>query len=366
MTPEEKKLKKEALRWHFWFAVSFSLFLIVPFALSLPLRFLHQVGVNEEVTTAHVDEEGANHHGNAQYHEENEVKEGLAVNLNATPPPFTVGNPIRLDFRVSQKPADTPVSAEILEIAHEKPMHVIGVRSDMEEFRHIHPVPTEEAGVFSIKHKFDKPGTYKFWSEIKKDGINHSFGHPEISVEGSGPAFEKEVSLGKNIIVDEYQVALRLDDIIKAGQETELFFDVHTLDSHEIEYENYLDATMHLTIIKDDWKQFIHTHPEEKDHHASNVFIQEAFANGGGHNTSVGGHGVEFHVTFPETGLYKVFAQFRPSGIGLPEEEALTAGLWIKVSDRPAVSSRWILLFASVAAIAVLSWLVSKYLNVKE
>ena len=171
----------------------------------------------------------------------------------------------------------------------------------------------------------------------------------------------------KNLTIE--AIRKLLNDDLRMRMKTNLFRYQSLLKMLEEiidEYENYLDATMHLTIIKDDWKQFIHTHPEEKDHHASNVFIQEAFANGGGHNTSVGGHGVEFHVTFPETGLYKVFAQFRPSGIGLPEEEALTAGLWIKVSDRPAVSSRWILLFASVAAIAVLSWLVSKYLNVKE
>ncbi len=40
---------------------------------------------------------------------------------------------------------------------------------------------------------------------------------------------------------------------------------------------------------------------------------------------------IQFHVMFPEPGLYKVFAQFRPENADLKEDEAIVASFWIKV-----------------------------------
>ena len=43
---------------------------------------------------------------------------------------------------------------------------------------------------------------------------------------------------------------------------------------------------------------------------------------------------VNFHAVFPETGVYKIFAQFRPKGIDLPQDEAFAASFWIKVEEK--------------------------------
>lgn len=370
---------KEALRWQFWFLVSFSLFVIVTFALYLPQRFLHQVEAPREEMMEEAGEHGEELHGLSQYHEEGAVKSGLAVNLNATPVPFMAGTVTRLDFFVNQKPGNVPVAYDELEVEHAKKIHVIGLRDDMNEFFHIHPQATDEPGILSVSHEFAKPGRYKVWSEIKKDGTLHSFGHPEMFVGGEGPRSEKKVSFARNVIVGNYQVALRAERSVTAGKEAELLFDVHTLDSFEVGLEPYLAADMHLTLIKDDWKQFIHTHPEGGDHHGllksdfnnkevGLPLISEALANGGGHDTAEAGHGVEFHMVFPEPGLYKAFAQFRPKGIDLPEDEALTAEFWIEVKEGglAAIPSWWLYLIISLILIAILSWGVSKYLQVKS
>jgi len=313
---------------------------------------------------------GAHVHGAALYHEEQEVKEGLAVNLNVSPVPVLAGTSTHLDFFVNFKPDGLPVPYYGLEIAHKKFMHVIGVRSDLDEFFHIHPSPTSTPGHFTTDYTFSKPGVYKLWSEIRKDGKDHTFGHPEISVGGEGAREEKkEVSLGRNVVVGLYQVSLKMDEPVAKGHEHELSFDIRTFDGDKVEVEDYLGAKMHLTIIKDDWKQFIHTHPEEGDHHGLRL-IPEANAHG---NEEIPGRThegedkvINFHVIFPEAGLYKAFAQFRPKGIDLPEDEALTAAFWIKVEEKApsAVSSWWILLLASVAVIVLLSWGVKKFLYV--
>lgn len=363
---DNQQVKRESLRWQFWFSVAFSLFIIVTFALYLPQRFLYQIGKDTE---AGMMTDGAGEHAgkalrSSQYHEEADIKEGIGVNLNATPAPFIAGAPLRLDFFVNQKPGNVPVPVGMLEIEHAKLMHVIGVRDDLNEFFHVHPRATSTPGLLSVNHIFSNPGFYKIWSEIKKDGIPHAFGHPEISVGGEGPRSQKSVNLARNVIVGDYQVGLRLPSTVVAKRDVELLFDAHTLDSHEIELEPYLAADMHLTLIKDDRKQFIHTHPEGGDHQGS-MLINEASANGGGHDTSKAGHGVMFRVNFPEDGLYKAFVQFRPKGIDLPPDDALLAEFWIKVEESAPlfISEWWLYLIVSLILIAALSFGVNKFLR---
>ena len=365
MNEEERKIEQKFLPWRFWFSAALTAFLVVTFVYYLPLRFQH-AGVEPregmhggDMTMEMMDE----HRGAAQHHEEMEVLgEGLAVNLNVTPVPVSIGTTARLDFFVNQKPGNIPVTD--LEIEHTKLMHVIGVRSDLSEFFHIHP-QLVDGGILSVDHIFGKPGLYKMWSEIKKDGINHTFGHPEFAVEGTGAQSEKLVSFGRNVIVGDYQMALRLGEAVVAKRELEFLFDVHTLDSFETELEDYLGEKIHLAIIKDDWKQFLHIHPSGvADHHGALRLIPEARANGGGHDTSEGGHGVEFHVVLPEPGLYRVFAQFRPRGIDLPPDEALTAAFWVRVTERSSpFRSQGLLVLVSIVGIIVLSIGVKRYLH---
>ena len=411
---EEKKIETRVLPWRLWLNVVLSAFLIITFVYYLPLRFLHQTETHmmEEMMSEkgmmredmHTD---AGHDASAetQYHEEGAVREGLAVNLNITPVPVAAGTSTRLDFFVNEKPGNIPVTD--LEIEHEKLMHVIGVRSDLNEFFHIHPVVTDTPGLLSVNHVFSQPGFYKIWSEVKKDGENHAFGHPETSVTGEGAREEKKVSFGRNVIIGQYQVSLKLDEPVVKGHEHELSFDIHTFTGDEVEVEEYLAAKMHLSVIKDDWNQFMHIHPvrdaehaalgengaiaesngqelfqrnkisngahpeEEGDHHGIRL-VPEAFANGDGD-----AHGaiqekgkdevINFNATFPEAGLYKAFAQFRPKGIDLPQDEALTAEFWIKVEEKaPSTISPWWINFVwAIAAIVVLSILVKRYLQVR-
>ena len=367
--------RERALRWQFWFVVAFSLFLIITFVYYLPLRFRHAAGTEEEMHGGEMMMPAGGHGetGGALSHEEGEVREGLSVNLNVTPVPVLTGTSTRLDFFVNEKPGNVPVPASALEIEHTKLMHVIGVRNDLEGFFHIHPQPTTTPGVLSVDYAFSKPGLYKIWSEIKKEGINHAFGHPEIAVLGEGPRSEKRVSFGRNAIAGLYQVSLELDEPVAKGHSHELAFDIHTVTGDEVRVEPYLDADMHLTIIRDDWKQFIHTHPDDHGdvHAGAPSLLPSALAHGNEdipgavHEETGGDEVIRFAVTFPESGLYKAFAQFRPRGIELPPDEALAVGFWIRVEDKaPAAIPDTVLYTAvSLALIILLSWGVRRYLQ---
>lgn len=316
--------------------------------------------------------EGHDQGETVNFYEETSVKNGLVVNFNATPTPALIEVPTRLDFFVNKKPENAPIPFSNLAVFHQKLMHVIGIRSDLNEFFHIHPVSMlEEQGKFTIEHIFLKPGLYKIWSEVKSGGKEYAFGHPEFNVQGNGPKEDKQISFGTNAIVGDYQVALERGVQITKGQEAHFSFDVRTLTGGGVSLADYLGESMHLILIRDDLKEFIHAHPEGSDEHLTSIQLFEKASAHGIDENEIDSKKVSFHVIFPAEGLYKAFAQFRPLNSDLPEDEALVAEFWIKV-EKQSVSYRaqwWGLLIVSLLFIIILSWLVNKYLramNVKQ
>ncbi|MBI4135985.1 MAG: hypothetical protein HY481_00330 [Candidatus Vogelbacteria bacterium] len=382
-------MDKILLRWRFWTYAALTLFLISTFVYYLPTRFFllqAQMPHDDEMTMPHGDE-----HGGAIFHEENEVAAGLSVNFS-TGALSTIDEPVEMRFFVNDRPSAAPVPNYVLEIEHEKLMHAIGVRDDLEEFFHIHPVPTTAPGVFTVSHTFSAPGRYKVWSEIKQGGIIHAFGHAPFNVEGVTPAAgSNQRDFSRLVEIGGYKVTLNLTEPAAAGHDHDLSISVlHPEDGHAATLDNYLGAPMHLAVIKDDWSQFLHTHPEDSAHtHAATSplpfeLVSRVLANGGGHDegesTIVAGQdSVNFHVNFPTPGLYRAFAQFRPADASLAADDYLLAAFWIEVKDEGVVSavsaaSRtlagtwsgvwWTRLIVSLIAITILSLLVKRLIKV--
>ena len=377
------------------------------FVYYLPTKFLQQMGMSHDMksevmphdenvshgsetlvsttptTTDHMMPDGTmtesssgnGHAGHApsMYQEENDIKEGLTINLNINPVPVSTGVSTKLDFFVNQKPGNVPVPVSSLQLNHTKLMHVIGVRSDMNEFFHIHPQATDASGVLSVDHTFNKPGSYKIWSEITKDSVDHIVGHPELIAQGADVKEDKQVSFAREVVVSGYQAVLKTKEPVVKNNSTYLSFDIHTDKGAEVDVEDYFGVPMHLTIIKDDWKVFLHTHPGEHSvQHGFINLINRADAHEEDSETTApadttSDQTLDFDVIFPEAGLYKAFVQFRPKGIALPADEALTAEFWIEVKEKAPfpVSQWWGLLLVSILLMAGLSWLVNGYLKVK-
>ncbi len=56
-----------------------------------------------------------------------------------------------------------------LAITHEKPMHLIAVSQDLEEFYHLHPEPAAD-GSYKIKHTFPAGGRYTLFLDLTLPG----------------------------------------------------------------------------------------------------------------------------------------------------------------------------------------------------
>lgn len=365
--------KAPAYRLPFFIALSALIGLVALWV--LPDRFLNHT-VHKEMKKEHSSGVMMPHtEEQAVYHDAGLEQEGVSINFNAAPMPVYAGIPTRLDFSLTDKPHNTPVALSTLEPDHGKYLHAIGVRSDLKNFFHVHAesvrfedyrgldrTPT----IFSTLHTFPDAGAYTIWSEIKKGGTMHIFRHPELMVGGKGGFAKKEISFERSSTVGNYHIDLTYNGPLVKRIESSLQFDIHDLAGHAVMLEPYLDAGLHLVGVSDDLKTFIHTHTGKNMHSdmMSQGFIPKVYAHGMEEMEDL--QGMAIPVKFSEAGVYKLFVQFRPRDAGLPDEEALAAEFFVKVSETGLYGPGkwWANLFISLVAIVLLSFGVRKILRV--
>ncbi len=367
---KKKKEQGSAPAYRLPFFMCLSLLIALVTIYVLPDRFFHEA--SRMPNAVHEDGMASRHPvmRGAVYHEALAVHDGPTIFLSVHPPrPVTTGTTTRLEFFANEQPGGIPISVERLQRDHTKLMHVIGVREDLTEFFHLHPEPAGAPGLFIADHVFRKPGRYELWSEIKKDDTNHLFDHDEIIVEGAGVRYAKDVFFGRSAIAGDYQVLLDYDEPLVTGAESDIAFDVRDLFGRGVAVAPYLAADMHLSVIKDDLTAMIHAHPEDMQmmHEGMGPMVIPAALAHGGSNVETKGEDekIAFHIVFPEAGIYKLFAQFRPAGAALPADEALTASFWVRVEEEQpfALSPWWMYLVISVLVMTVLSVVVHQYLR---
>lgn len=246
------------------------------------------------------------------YYEAGQVREGLAVTL--APGEARAGEPVTLRFFVQQRPRGFPVDK--LQIEHEKFMHVIGLREDLNDFFHVHPTSVG-AGVWEMTHTFTHGGRYKLWCDVKYHGTSYSFGQALVTVTGNPGSTRNENVAEMCAAVSGYSIKLKCAEPLVAGGTNLLQFLVQDAAGASPELENFLGTPMHLVIIRKDLAVYLHAHPEGR---------------------RPGESAVSFKQIFPEPGAYTLFAQFRPKERGLPMEEALLAQFRVVVADKTGES----------------------------
>ncbi len=405
----EKEIAKKTLPYHFWTIVSVSLVLVLTFGYILPNRFREQTEMHgmEEMMDERMEDgrmsaggmmSDISHAGAHEsfYHEEGEVTEGVVVSLLVAPEKPESEAKTKLEFVVKIRPSGESVKETDLELQHEKKMHVIGVRDDLTNFFHIHPeVKVKDSGLFTVEHIFKEPGSFKIWSEIKYAGENHAFGHPIVQVAGEGPTSKLEKEIVKNRIVDNYQITL---DYAEIGLgDNHIDFKITDSLGRPAKLENYLGEKMHLAMISEDLREFIHTHPDVAGHDSGapagdghtdhshslnteslnqNANTLEALTDAGHTEEAATTAEVEpdhigFTLPIKKASFYKVFAQFRPEGTTLEADTSLVAEFWIEAKEFKVVAEKsgkgaawWRNLIISIILIFALSWAVKKYITV--
>jgi hypothetical protein len=212
---------------------------------------------------------------------------------------FTSTTPASYSFSIVD---DEGNAVKDFAITHTKPMHVIVVRKDLANFQHVHPEFDEATGSFTLSNlSFPTDGNYRIFADFAPESaMRDPMGMPlpvtiseDVKV-GSGNSTSPIGSEERSKTFNDNQIVLSTTPAnLVSGSEAMLTFDLKQNGRAITDLEEYLGAMGHAVVLKEGTLDFIHAHPMEK--------------------TAQDGK-VEFMLTFPTAGKYKVFTQFQRSG----------------------------------------------------
>ena len=205
--------------------------------------------------------------------------EGLRVVVDDTE--LRRGRSERLSFAIVDAQGD-PVRD--FEVEHERRMHLILVRRDLTGFQHLHPELGDD-GRWTTEVQVDEAGSYRLLADFARGGENHTLA-ADLRVDGDADL--RPLPEPAPVATTDTGYEVRLDSgATRAGDEAELRFTI-TRDGQEVDVEPYLGANGHLVALRDGDLAFRHVHPQGDD--------------------------VAFAATFPTTGSYRLFLQFKHEG----------------------------------------------------
>ncbi|MGX1811987.1 hypothetical protein ACWIGI_40245 [Nocardia sp. NPDC055321] len=197
---------------------------------------------------------------------------------------------------------------------HEKKLHLIVVRSDASQFRHVHPQLAAD-GTWSLDWKWAEPGTYRVFADFSPAG-----GPGELTlsrtVTVAGDAADKPLPPpSRTATVDGYQVTLT-GDLNTAG--SELSFAIARDGKPVTDLQPYLGAYAHLVALRASDLAYLHVHPQ------------------GQVGKTPPGPDVSFHAQAPSDGEYRLYLDFSHNGSVHTAEFTTKTTPAASTSDGPA------------------------------
>lgn len=168
-------------------------------------------------------------------------------------------------------------------VRHEKQLHLVAVRKDFAEFRHVHPTMAAD-GTWSVEADLT-PGPWRFYADFQPVGGEATVLDADVTLAGDYiPEGRSEVR--RTVTVDGYTVTVRGD--LVAGADAGLSFEI-TRDGAPVDVQPYLGASGHLVALRAEDLRYLHVHPED----------------------APSGPQVDFLAEVPSPGSYHLYLDFR-------------------------------------------------------
>jgi len=191
------------------------------------------------------------------------------------------------------------------DVVHEKIMHFITVRKDLQYFQHIHPEFNKETGEFTIPVIFAADGEYRMFADFTPSSGQMGSGGEKLPVTiyqdivAGNLANYNPQPLGntqRSKTFAGYNITMTPSSEPVASQNDYGFtFEIKKGNQLITNLEKYLGALGHTVVLREGDLQFIHGHPTQSP------------------DTKQTGK-ITFMITFPEAGYYKLFSQFQHEG----------------------------------------------------
>lgn len=248
---------------------------------------------------------------------------GPVVHLTVAtdPTPAQARQPVDLVLALHDAATGAPLTD--LSVEHARLLHLVVVSEDLATFDHLHPLPVDD-GVFRLTHTFPTGGRYRLYVEFTSRALGPLTLTAALEVDGTAPPPGPMVPGRQEVDASGAWVRLVLDPLVpRAGQPTRLRFELSQAGQPVVDLQPFLGVAGHLVALSQDLQRFTHAHP-------SDAGAGDAAGDHAAHGPSGAGERfgptVEFTVTFPQPGLYKLWAQFNRDG------EAITAPFVVQVA----------------------------------
>ncbi|MGC0362762.1 hypothetical protein ABH922_000746 [Rhodococcus sp. 27YEA15] len=205
--------------------------------------------------------------------------------------PGRAAEPGTLSFRILDAD-NAPVRH--FDTLHEKKLHLIVVRSDTSQFRHVHPALADD-GTWSIDWAWPTAGTYRVFADFAPtDGNQLTLGR---NVDVAGELEPAPLPLQSTAsTVDGYTVTLHGDLSVAGGP---LTLSVARDGAPVTDLDPYLGAYGHLVALRTGDLAYLHVHPEGEP----------------GDGVTAAGPDISFHAQAPSEGTYRLFLDFQHRGV---------------------------------------------------
>lgn len=206
------------------------------------------------------------------------------------------------------------------ETVHEKIMHFIVVRKDLQNFQHLHPEFNQVTGGFTVSVTFPSDGPYRVFPDFTSGDDNPQKLPATVFADlnvGDIKNYKAQAVIADkqpNKTVDGYEITYSLPAILEQKKEVQYSLMINKNGQPVTNLNNYLGALGHSVILKADTLDFIHTHAGDKPGmnqgtdmgHTSETTMMQNEANRGPQ--------INFTTTFSSSGVYKIFTQFQHVG----------------------------------------------------
>ena len=253
-------------------------------------------------------------HGSDSGHQatgaDSEAVTGLSIEqdgyrMSAVKAPAGAGEKGELSFRILD-PAGAPLTE--YRTNHEKDLHLIAVRSDGAEFRHVHPKLDSASGTWSLPWNWNEAGNYRVFADFVPGGATDSSGVTlSRSVEVGGDLDPFEPALSREDRVDGFEVTLSGD--LKAGESRGLTATITRGGEPVTTLQPYLGAFGHLVALREGDLAYLHVHAGE-EHEADAESPPDDHA----HSTQAAGPEINFMTETPTPGRYLMYLDFKVDG----------------------------------------------------
>lgn len=220
--------------------------------------------------------------------------------------PATAGERGAIGFRLTDA-AGEPVTE--YEISHDKALHLIVVRTDGADFRHVHP-ETDGVGGWTIPFAFDAAGTYRVFADFLPAGHGETVTLTStVDVAGDFAPEPRTADVTTSTVDD---LTVELDGALVAGGESDLTFTVMRDGEPVTTLEPYLGAYGHLVALRQGDLAYLHVHPMGEP----------------GDGVTEPGPEISFMATAPTAGRYLLHLDLQLDGVvrSVPFVVTATAG----------------------------------------